>query len=118
MPSPTPLLAPKTFRISGIEVDIFGLDNLPSSCESVSCLWLLHGRLQSRDAMAATASTCIRHWNERRASSSSSSSPSACTTRGLVCVSFDQRNHGTRSVGALANQAWKENELHALDMYT
>jgi hypothetical protein len=110
MATPTPLLTPKTFHISGIVVDVYGLDELPPSCELVSCLWLLHGRLQSKEVMAETASTCIRHWNQSPAEPSS-------RTRGLLCVSFDQRNHGTRQTNALANQTWKENENHAVDMY-
>lgn len=110
MATPTPLLAPKTFHISGIVVDVYGVDELPPSCESVSCLWLMHGRLQSKETMTETASTCIRHWNHRLADA-------ATKTRGLICVGFDQRNHGTRQVNPVANQAWKENENHAMDMY-
>jgi hypothetical protein len=110
MSSPTPLLAPKTFHIAGIVVDVYGVDELPPSCESISCLWLMHGRLQAKEVMAATASTCIRHWNQTLASASAGS-------RGLICVSFDQRNHGTRQVDARANQSWAENENHAVDMY-
>lgn len=60
--------------------------------------------------MAETASTCISHWNQRTVEPTT-------RTRGLLCVSFDQRNHGTRQTNVLANQAWKENENHAVDMY-
>jgi hypothetical protein len=104
-------LSATTFNIAGILVDVFGLDDLPQPCTSVSCLWLLHGRLQSREVMASTASSCIRHWNGRPADASSSQ------TRGLLAVSFDQRNHGSREVDAQANQGWKENDRHASDMY-
>jgi hypothetical protein len=110
-PTPLPLLTPKTIHIAGILVDVYGVDELPPSCESVSCLWLLHGRLESKEIMAGTASTCIHHWNRSQVDSPTRS-------RGILCLCFDQRNHGTRQANALANQAWKENENHAVDMYT
>ena len=38
---------------------------------------------------------------------------------GLIAVSFDQRNHGTRKVDNLANEAWRSgNESHAQDMFS
>lgn len=107
--SSPPTIPPRTFHISGIVVDVYGLDQLPQPCESVSCLWLLHGRLQSKEVTAAIASTCISHWNQQR--------PDHFKSLGLLGVSFDQRNHGTRQINAQANQAWKKNENHALDMY-
>ena len=40
-------------------------------------------------------------------------------TRGIIAVSFDQRNHGTRLIDPLANEAWRQNNpRHAPDMYT
>ena len=39
--------------------------------------------------------------------------------RGLVAISFDQRNHGTREVNSLANETWRDgNETHAQDMFS
>lgn len=38
---------------------------------------------------------------------------------GLIAVSFDQRNHGSREIDKLANETWKSgNERHAQDMYS
>lgn len=39
--------------------------------------------------------------------------------RGVLAVSFDQRNHGGRLVEALANEAWRQgNARHAVDMFS
>jgi hypothetical protein len=99
----------KTIPVAGILVDIYGLDDLPASCTSISCLWLLHGRLGKKEDLAPIASNCVNDWNQQRSSAS---------TVGLIAVAFDQRNHGTREVHALANKGWKEgNEAHAQDMF-
>jgi pimeloyl-ACP methyl ester carboxylesterase len=38
--------------------------------------------------------------------------------RGLIAVSFDQRNHGSREVDKLHNEAWRQgNPTHAQDMF-
>ena len=39
--------------------------------------------------------------------------------QGLIAVSFDQRNHGSRKIDELANQDWRSgNERHAQDMFS
>ncbi|KAJ2985319.1 hypothetical protein NUW58_g5601 [Xylaria curta] len=39
-------------------------------------------------------------------------------TRGLIAVAFDQRNHGSRLVSSVANDAWRQgNDTHAQDMF-
>lgn len=59
--------------------------------------------------MAKTAAACINDWNLKS---------SHDKNIGLIAVSFDQRNHGTREVNAQANQAWREgNASHAQDMF-
>jgi len=99
----------KTFYVGGIITDVYGLDELSSSCKAVSCLWLLHPRGLNKQWMADTASSSIKDWNQR---------PQA-SKRGLLAVSFDQRNHGSREVHAPANGAWIEgNESHAQDMFS
>ncbi|TVY33547.1 hypothetical protein LOCC1_G008443 [Lachnellula occidentalis] len=100
----------KTFHIAGILADVYGLDEVSPSCTSISCLWLLHPRLQTKQLMGTVASTCISDWNQR--------GPGDRKT-GLIAVAFDQRNHGTREVKAIANEAWRSgNETHAQDMFS
>lgn len=96
-----------TFPIAGLHVDIYGLSELPPTATSVSCLWLHHPRLSSKERMADIASMSLSAWNSR-----------ASTSRGLIAVAFDQRNHGTRLISDMANVAWREgNKTHAQDMF-
>ncbi|KAJ5667955.1 uncharacterized protein N7477_006525 [Penicillium maclennaniae] len=77
----------------------------------VACLWLLHPRLATQERMAGIASATITDWNSKN-----EKNPSA---KGLIAVSFDQRNHGTRMVDPLANEAWRQgNPRHAQDMFS
>jgi len=59
--------------------------------------------------MAPFAAQFIKTWNSK----------SGSTQKGLIAVSFDQRNHGSREVSAIANEAWRSgNEKHAQDMFS
>jgi hypothetical protein len=108
-PAPPPPVSIKTFHIAGIIADVYGLDEVSPSCKSISCLWLLHPRLSVKERMTPVASTCINECNQR---------PSGDRKVGLIAVAFDQRNHGTREVNPLANEAWRGgNETHAQDMF-
>ncbi|ESZ96499.1 hypothetical protein SBOR_3121 [Sclerotinia borealis F-4128] len=118
MPTPNPLkstgpasfVSEKTFHIAGILTTVYGLQEVTTSCTSISCLWLLHPRLQTKEMMRYIASRCIQEWNQQAGSN---------RTIGLIAVAFDQRNHGSREVNALANESWKDgNETHAQDMFS
>ncbi|KAF7929660.1 hypothetical protein EAE99_004564 [Botrytis elliptica] len=118
MATPNPLenappaisISEKTFHIAGILTTIYGLEEISPSCTSISCLWLLHPRLQTKKIMENVASTCIQEWNQQ---------PGSNRTVGLIAAAFDQRNHGSREVDALANESWRDgNETHAQDMFS
>ncbi len=113
---PPPHLSSKTFHIAGILTTVFGLDELPAGTKETACLWLLHPRLQTQACMQPFAASTISSWNERiREGRAGSSQPA----KGLIAVSFDQRNHGTREVDKLANEAWRSgNPRHAPDMFS
>jgi hypothetical protein len=65
--------------------------------------------------MASTAATIIGEWNSR---SSSTENQNQNSKVGLIAVSFDQRNHGTRMADEASNGAWREgNKTHAQDMF-
>lgn len=102
-------LSRKTYHIAGIHTTVFGLDELPPPLGSeVACLWLLHPRLQTQEYMAKIATAVIDDWNKKRQK-----------VKGLIAVTFDQRNHGTRQVDPVANEAWKQgNPRHAQDMFS
>lgn len=108
LPSKPPQVSKKTLPINGLHVDIYGLDELPASASAVSCLWLHHGRLRSKADMADIAALALSAWNSRGSS-----------TRGLIAVAFDQRNHGARLIHEMTNEAWRQgNKTHAQDMFS
>lgn len=115
MATPNPLqggnpssVSVKTIHIAGILTDIYGLEELPPSCQTISCIWLLHPRLQQKEIMSSVANSCLTGWNQRASSD----------RKGLIAVAFDQRNHGTRCVHELSNEAWRQgNVYHAQDMW-
>jgi pimeloyl-ACP methyl ester carboxylesterase len=60
--------------------------------------------------MAPIANQVISTWNARTGGNH---------PKGLIAVAFDQRNHGSRKVDELHNQAWREgNDTHAQDMFS
>ncbi|KAL9041285.1 MAG: hypothetical protein Q9180_001383 [Flavoplaca navasiana] len=107
--TPAPPVSRKTLVIAGIVVTVHGLDELPQSVGRTACLWLLHPRLQTQECMGPLAAACLDNWNHRDQSQET----------GLIAVTFDQRNHGTREVDPLSNEAWRSgNQQHAQDMFS
>jgi pimeloyl-ACP methyl ester carboxylesterase len=59
--------------------------------------------------MAYTAAGLLEAWNSRRKDE---------TQKGLICICFDQRNHGSRTVEPDHNVSWKQgNPTHGQDMF-
>ncbi|KAH8911922.1 hypothetical protein BR93DRAFT_33559 [Coniochaeta sp. PMI_546] len=110
LPSPSPPVSCTTIPITGLLVDIHGLSELSPSATRISCLWLHHPRSRRKEDMS--------HFARRAVSSYNSSPHHHSSSRGLIVLSFDQRNHGSRLVDDRANGAWREgNERHAQDMF-
>ncbi|KAL8697023.1 MAG: hypothetical protein Q9201_007351 [Fulgogasparrea decipioides] len=108
-PNPPLPVSQKTFTIAGILVTVHGLDELSPEAPKVACLWLLHPRLQTQRCMGPLAAATLNDWNQRKEKDNV----------GLVAVTFDQRNHGSRKVDPLSNEAWRfGNERHAQDMFS
>ncbi|KKA25753.1 hypothetical protein T310_0231 [Rasamsonia emersonii CBS 393.64] len=109
-------LSRKTYHIAGIQTTVFGLDELPPQSSEVACLWLLHPRLQTQEYMTKIATSVVDDWNKRLKDGGAGARQKV---KGLIAVTFDQRNHGTRQVDPLANEAWKQgNPRHAQDMFS
>ncbi|KAH8710155.1 Alpha/Beta hydrolase protein [Phaeosphaeriaceae sp. PMI808] len=109
-----PTVSSQTHTIAGILVTVHGLSELPPSTSSIACLWLLHPRLQTRETMAPIAAQVISAWNARIHAGNAGKQP-----KGLIAVAFDQRNHGSRQVDKLHNEAWRQgNPRHAQDMFS
>ncbi|KAI9823132.1 MAG: hypothetical protein M1832_002575 [Thelocarpon impressellum] len=93
---------------------VHGLEELPAQTKDVDCLWLLHPRLQTRACMEPVAAAAIHHCNAL-----SQEGAHSRPLKGIIAVSFDQRNHGSREVTPLANQDWRSgNPTHAQDMFS
>ncbi|KAH6621983.1 Alpha/Beta hydrolase protein, partial [Boeremia exigua] len=114
-PPTLPPVSAQTLTIAGILVTVHGLAELPPNCTSVTCLWLLNPRLQTKETMAPIATALITRWNTH----SQSQSPTLSAPRtGLIAAAFDARNHGTRLATPLHNEAWRQgNPTHAQDMF-
>jgi pimeloyl-ACP methyl ester carboxylesterase len=111
--APESSLSHKTVHVAGILTTVFGLDELPDDASEVVCLWLMHPRLDTKEDMAGVATTIVDHWNRKSKSSTNGK------RRGLIAVTFDARNHGTRLVDPLSNETWRTgNERHAQDMFS
>lgn len=111
-PMPPSPISKKTFYIAGIITSVYGLEELDPSTQDVACLWLLHPRLQNQECMAPVAASTINAWREENQNTKKEKA------LGLICVSFDQRNHGSREMHALSNEAWRSgNKTHAQDMF-
>lgn len=104
---PIPHISSQTYTIAGIICTVYGLAELSKTCKDVSCMWMLHPRLQTQECMVPFAADIISSYNKKQ------------NARGLIAVSFDQRNHGSREVTPLANEAWRsKNPTHAQDMFS
>ena len=94
-----------TYLIGGIQAHIYGLENVHSA-SNVDVVFLLHGRTRTWADNVPWAHDIIE-----LSQSSSSSRP-------LLAVTFDARNHGARMVDKAKNDSWAEgNATHAQDMY-
>jgi pimeloyl-ACP methyl ester carboxylesterase len=114
-PNPSSLPPPKSYNIAGITVSILGLSSIPPSCTSLTILYLLHPRLQSASTMLPIGSHILTSWSTHQFSLPATH-PSK--SAGLLALTFDQRNHGSRLVDAVGNDSWRDgNPRHAQDMF-
>lgn len=110
--APPAAVSRRTVAVAGILTTVYGLEELPAT-KDVACLWLLHPRLQTQESMAPLACSVLTNWNSRAKQKDGSES------LGLIAVSFDQRNHGSRQVDPVANEAWRSgDERHAQNMFS
>ena len=98
----------RRINITGLLVTLYGIEELPNQPDEIVCLWLLHGRGDTQDSMGYTAAALLNAWNSKRKPGQKS----------LICVCFDQRNHGSRMLDNLSNVSWKQgNPTHGPDMF-
>ena len=93
---------PTILTIGGLSTTIYGINTLPPLTQpcSLAAVHLLHPRHQTSLFMTPIACSIL----------DAASAPT-------ICISFDQRNHGTRSIDPLRNQTWRGgNDTHAVDL--
>ena len=113
-PTSPPSVSEIKFCVAGLLITVYGLEELHKDIEGVSCLWLLHPRLQDQASMQPVAFSTINAWNKHLETSTKGPG-----SQGLIAVSFDQRNHGSRIIDDMANQDWRSgNARHAQDMFS
>ncbi|KAN0120901.1 Alpha/Beta hydrolase fold [Russula decolorans] len=107
----------ETLNVAGLLTNIYARSNHPnSSPEPVVVLFFLHGRGENADSVDSTARAAFA-WVDEKQASSSKRSPTP-PPRDFIVVTFDQRNHGQRTVDKRGNQGWsrkpeEHNERHA-----
>ncbi|KAI9810164.1 MAG: hypothetical protein M1826_003696 [Phylliscum demangeonii] len=103
-------ISEREFCIGGILTTVYGLEELGPDIKQLSCLWLLHPRLETQACMQPLAAYMVNSWNKK------SLDPKSL---GFIAISFDHRNHGSRLVSARANETWRTgNPTHAQDMFS
>jgi len=104
-----PAVSKETLLIAGLDTDIYGLSELPPTATSITCLWIHHPRVRRKEDMSYIANEMISAFH---------ASSTTTSTRGLIAVAFDQRNHGSRLRSEIRNDSWKKgNGTHAQDMF-
>lgn len=87
--------------VAGLQVCVYGLDRLPTQPCNIALVSLLHPRLAHQGAMAPLAAAILN-----------------ATAPTTLCLTIDQRNHGTREIEPLRNNIWRQgNERHAVDLF-
>ena len=115
-PKAPPSCSTKKYCIGGLQTTVYGIDEFLSTTKSagVACIWLLHGRLGKQEMMQPVAASVLHAWNQYH---TAQRNPQDYV--GLVAVTFDQRNHGSREIDASRNQDWRSgNVTHAIDMFS
>ena len=112
---PKQRVSKKVLPVSGILCAVYGLDELPPHAKEVSCLYALHARGVTMASMEHIAMMAVADWNQRLKEGRVEPSE---RIKGLIAVCFDQRNHGSREVDKVCNEAWRNgNPNHAPDMW-
>ncbi|KAI0293804.1 hypothetical protein BC826DRAFT_1014328 [Russula brevipes] len=103
----------ETLNAAGLSTNVYARSDLRTkhSSEPVVVLFFLHGRGGSADDVDPTARAAFAWAEDKQASTKQS-------PRDFIVVTFDQRNHGKRTVDERANMGWslkpeKHNERHA-----
>ncbi|KAK9470150.1 Alpha/Beta hydrolase protein [Dipodascopsis tothii] len=104
LPDDAKRVSKTTVCIGGVNVYLYGVDELtPAQAEDTVVLILVHPRTRTYAYTEGMSHELVAREGGNR--------------RGLVCLTFDARNHGARMVSPLSNQSWSNgNETHGQDL--
>ncbi|WVQ81181.1 hypothetical protein IAT38_003303 [Cryptococcus sp. DSM 104549] len=94
-------------HIVGLELKVYGLEEIRGSGLPVAAMIAAHGRMNNQKNMKYFAQGILGEVAAK---------PQAEKKRDLIVVTFDQRNHGERIKDRQANLAFDENPRHFVDM--
>ncbi|KAF7626985.1 hypothetical protein AFLA_012927 [Aspergillus flavus NRRL3357] len=107
LPDSTPRSSKLTINIAGFHVHLYGVQELSAQQrEDTTVLFHIHGRTRTYKDAEPVAHQLLYGMRKRGDSN-----------RGLVVATFDNRNHGDRTIDSVAIQDWKGGNIqHAQDM--
>lgn len=92
LPDSTPRSSTTIINIAGFHLYLFGVDELnEKQAKDTTVLFHIHGRTRTYKDSEAVAHQLLHEWRSR-----------GSDEKGLVVATFDNRNHGTRSVRQFA----------------
>ncbi|WVO15427.1 hypothetical protein L204_103085 [Cryptococcus depauperatus] len=94
-------------NIVGLELKVYGLEEIRTSDRPLVVMISCHGRMNSQKDMKYFAQGILGEISSKNRNGQ---------YRDLVVVTLDQRNHGTRTVDRTANLAFDGNFRHLVDM--
>ncbi|KAI5459582.1 Alpha/Beta hydrolase protein [Mariannaea sp. PMI_226] len=96
-----------TINIAGFHLYLFGVNELNDvQAKDTTVLFKIHGRTRTYNDSEAFAHRLLHDWRSR-----------GSATKGLVVATFDNRNHGKRSIDEISIQDWRSgNPRHGQDM--
>lgn len=101
------LMTPHTITVGGLPVHVYGLPALTvpaTSSAGLAVVFVLHGRTESHEhpSIMGIVNRVVESARERRLA------PDGKGAKDLLVVTFDQRNHGHRTVDRDRNLGWME----------
>ncbi|KAL7421065.1 hypothetical protein Q5752_003949 [Cryptotrichosporon argae] len=103
-----PAVSETDVSIVGLDLKVYGLDEIRGSTLPLAVVIALHGRCNSLKNMVWFAHGLLGELGAR--------GPASARRRDVVVVTLDQRNHGARTRDRTANLAFDENPRHFVDM--
>ncbi|RXK38455.1 hypothetical protein M231_04220 [Tremella mesenterica] len=107
-----PPVSRKELHIVGLELRVYGLEEIKDSNLPIACIIATHGRGNNMDQMEPFAQGVLGEINKLKQEDPPEESPE----KDVILVLLEQRNHGKRLHDPVNNQAYDKNPTHLCDM--